>query len=263
MLSGSPPPERSLERLQALFDYNPEFPLDSEESVIEERGGIAIHDVRYNAATGRTFGAYLVMPPGAGRFAGIIYVHPGPGSRDTFLDEAVMLARRGAVSLLVDAPWTEKAVATWGRTVTNPQNAVREHILTVIGLRRGIDLLAARPEVDAARLGYVGHSFGALIGGVLSAVEMRVRAYVLMAGTGSFTDVAVLNLPDLAGEALERYRRTLARDEFFPREISREFFEAASEPKSMRWYDAGHYLSDEAREDRMAWLSTELSLHSE
>jgi len=282
MLSGPPPPERSLERLQALFDYDPEFPLDIEETLLEERDGIAIHDLRYSAAPKRRFAAYLVVPPGAGRFAGVIYVHPAPGSRDTFLDEAVTLARRGAVSLLVDAPWTEKAVATWGKTVTNPEHAMREHILTVIGLRRGIDLLAARSDVDANRIGYVGHSFGALIGGVLAGVERRVRAYVLMAGTRSFTDVAVLNLPDLAGEALATYRRTLVpidpesavghaapaallfqfglRDDFFPREKSLELFEAASEPKSVQWYDAGHYLSDEAREDRMAWLGAELFL---
>lgn len=283
MIPGSPSPEKSFERLQALFDYDPEFPLDIEETVVEERDGIAIRDLRYTAAPKRRFSAYLVVPPGAGPFAGVIFVHPGPGSRDTFLDESVMLARQGAVSLLVDAPWTEKAVATWGETGTNPEHAVREHILTVIGLRRGIDILAARPEVDPERIGYVGHSFGALIGGVLSAVERRVRAYVLMAGTGSFTDVAVLNMPDLAGEERATYRRTLApidpegavghaapaalffqfgrRDDFFTREMSQEFYEAASEPRSIRWYDAGHYLSGEARKDRIAWLRAELSLH--
>ncbi|RXE56021.1 hypothetical protein ABH15_07420 [Methanoculleus taiwanensis] len=214
-----------------------------------------------------------------------MYVHPGPGSRDTFLDETVMLARQGAVSLLIDAPWTEKAVEAWGRSLADPEHAVREHILTVVGLRRGIDLLTARPDIDPERIGYVGHSFGALIGGVLSGVESRVKAYVLMAGTGSFTDVAVLNMPPLTGEALERYRRTLApidpegavghaapsalffqfglRDDFFTREMSLEFFENASEPRTIQWYDAGHYLSDEARDDRLAWLSTRLSLSTE
>ena len=65
MLSGPPPPERSLERLQVLFDYDPEFPLDIEETLLEERDGIAIHDLRYSAAPKRRFAAYLVVPPGA------------------------------------------------------------------------------------------------------------------------------------------------------------------------------------------------------
>ncbi len=285
MKSELPLPGRSFESLQALFDYDPEVPLDIEETVIEQRDGISIHDVHYNAAPGIRFNAYLVVPPKAGRFAGIIYVHPGPGSRATFRDESLMLARWGAVSLLIDAPWTEKGGEAWGRTLADPENAVQEHIRTVVGLRRGLDLLEARPDVDPNRIGYVGHSFGALVGGVLSGVEKRVKAYVLMAGTGSFTDVAVLNMPSLAGEALERYRRTLApidpgnyighaapsavlfqfglRDDLFTREKSLEFFEKASEPRSMEWYDAGHYLNDEAREDRIAWLRARLSLHAE
>ncbi len=159
---------------------------------------------------------------------------------------------------------------------------MREHIRTVIGLRRGIGLLTARPDVDPVRIGFVGHSFGALIGGVFVGVERRVKTAVLMAGTGRFADVAALNLPDLRGERLLRYRRTLAvidpaawvgraaptallfqsglRDEVFTEEQSRKFFELAESPKSLKWYDAGHYLDEEARRDRIAWLAGQLSL---
>jgi len=146
----------------------------------------------------------------------------------------------------------------------------------VIDLRRGLDLLTARPDVDPDRLGFVGHSFGALIGAVLAGVDRRVKAAVLMAGTGRFADVAAVNLPDLQGERLEHYRRTLAeidpaaptpllfqsalRDEVFSEEQSREFFEWANGPKSLEWYDAGHYLDEAARRDRIAWLAGRLSL---
>ncbi|WP_214040971.1 hypothetical protein [Methanoculleus sp.] len=103
-----------------------------------------------------------------------------------------------------------------------------------------------------------------------------------MAGTARFADIAALNLPDLRDERLERYRRTLAeidpavwigraapaallfqsalRDEFFTEERSRELFEQANDPKSLKWYDAGHYLDEAARRDRIAWLSEMLSL---
>ncbi|WP_214020782.1 hypothetical protein [Methanoculleus sp.] len=113
-------------------------------------------------------------------------------------------------------------------------------------------------------------------------VERRVKAAVLMAGTARFADIAALNLPDLRDERLERYRRTLAeidpavwigraapaallfqsalRDEFFTEERSRELFEQANDPKSLKWYDAGHYLDEAARRDRIAWLSEMLSL---
>jgi len=277
-----PIPEESIGSRRSLFDYDSEEPLDIEEADPIDKDGISVYDISYNAARKRRYSAYLVEPQGEGPFAGVIFVHPSPGSRDTFLDEAVEIARKGAISLVIDAPWTEKKAEAWGKSLSEPGAAVSEHIRTVIGLRRGIDLLTTRSGLDANRIGYVGHSFGALIGGVLSGVERRVKAYILMAGTGSFTDVAVANMPSLKGERLERYCRTLMvidpvhyvscaapsallfqfglEDTFFTRKDSLGFFRNASEPKSMMWYNAGHYLNDKARRDRDEWLSDQLSL---
>jgi uncharacterized protein len=285
MKSGTSLSGISFDDRRGLFEYDPASPLDIEETVLEERDGVCVYDVNYSSPGERRIDAYLIMPPGPGPFAGIVFVHPGPGSRDSFLEESLIFARRGAVSLVIDAPWSDRGLEAWGRSLADPDAAVAEHIRTVIGLRRGIDLLVQSPDVDAGRVGYVGHSFGALAGGVLAGVERRVKAYVLMAGTGSFTDVAVLNMPSLSGEALDRYRRTLSpidpityidhaapsevlfqfgrEDTFFTKNMALEFFERASEPKSARWYDAGHYLNDEARRDRIEWLSARLSLHGE
>jgi cephalosporin-C deacetylase-like acetyl esterase len=44
-------------------------------------------------------------------------------------------------------------------------------IQAVVDLRRGIDLLLARSDVDPKRLAYVGHSYGAQWGSILSALR--------------------------------------------------------------------------------------------
>jgi len=62
-----------------------------------------------------------------------------------------------------------------------------------LGLRRGIDLLSARPGVDPSRLAYVGHSFGAQWGAILTAVDDWGKAAVLM---GGLQDLASLYLED-------------------------------------------------------------------
>lgn len=274
---------------QTLFDYDAGEPPETRVTGTD----VTIRDLAYQAAPDRWVRAYLIGPfkdlrssqapaPGRSQRAGLLFLHPGPGSRTTFLTEAVTLAGMGAVSLLVDAPWGGDGAAAWGRSLADPENAVREHILTAIGLRRGIDLLTARPDIDPERIGFVGHSFGALVGGVLVGVDRRLKAAVLMAGTGRFADIAALNMSTLRGEGLAQYRRTLAeidpaawvgraaptallfqaglRDEAVTYEQSREFFERASDPKSLKWYDAGHYLDEEARRDRIAWLAERLSL---
>jgi dipeptidyl aminopeptidase/acylaminoacyl peptidase len=55
-------------------------------------------------------------------------------------------------------------------------------IRSVVSIRRGIDLLMARGGIDARRLGFVGHSYGALIGVDAVAVDRRFGAAVFEVG---------------------------------------------------------------------------------
>ena len=265
----------------SAFDYDRALPLDVEESGSERRNGVSVHDISYASAGHGRIKAYWVVPAGNGPFAGLIFVHPGPGDRANFLDEAVLLAERGAASLVVEAPWAE--AEAWGEKMGEPEHDRQEHTKTVIDLLRAVDLLASRSEVDAGRIGYVGHSFGALFGGILAGVEKRIKAFVLMSGVGSFTDVAAANIPTLKGEALEEYRRglrsidpihliedaapavlffQLAREDVFPHDTLRAYAEAGSEPKQIAWYDADHYSVNEiGRDDRIEWLQSNLGLN--
>jgi len=278
MTTQLPPSIGSYEDLQTMLDYDRALPLNIEETDIEHRDGVSIHDVSYASPANRTIKAFWVAPPAEGPFAGVIFVHPAPGDRSTFLDESVMLAKKGAASLLMDAPWAQGEA--WGRTLGQPEGDRKAFTQIAIDIRRAVDVIVSRPDVDANRIGYVGHSFGALFGGVLSGVEKRIKAYVLMAGTGSFTDLLALNMPFLQGLALEEYRRVMSlidpiyyvrhaapaalffqfglQDKAFPRERVVEYAEAGSEPKLVKWYNADHFLDDEARDDRIEWLGRQL-----
>ena len=265
----------------SAFDYDRALPLDVEESGSERRNGVSVHDISYHSPGHGRIKAYWVVPAGNGSFAGLIFVHPGPGDRATFLDEAVLLTRRGAASLVVEAPWAQ--AEAWGEKMGEPEHDRQEHTKTAIDLLRAVDFLNSRSEVDASRIGFVGHSFGALFGGILAGVEKRIKAFVLMAGVGSFTDVAAANIPTLKGEALEEYRRgltsidpihfigdaapaalffQLAREDAFPHDALLAYAEVGSEPKRIAWYDADHYSVNEiGRDDRIEWLQSKLGLN--
>ncbi len=98
-----PPFIGSFEDLLSIFDYDRELPLNIEEIGVEYRNGISIHNISYSRLANRKIKAYLVVPSGKGPFAGVIFVHPAPGNRSTFLDEAVTLVEKGAVCLLIEA----------------------------------------------------------------------------------------------------------------------------------------------------------------
>ncbi len=281
-MAGLPPSVGSFKDLIRIFEYNRKSPLNAEEGGVERKNGVSVHDISYASLAGGRVSAYLMKPEGNGPFAGIIFVHPGPGDRSSFLDEAITLAKMGAVSLLINAPWAYPELGERAAKMT-AEDFRNMFVQTARDIRRGADLIQSLPEVDFRRIGYVGHSFGALLGGVLSGVEKRIRACILMAGTGSFTDVAVLNMPDLKGERLDEYRETMEpidpiyyvrhaapaalffqfglQDSFFPKEKFLKYYDAGSDPKSIQWYDADHYhLNEVGRFDRIEWLRKQLCL---
>lgn len=104
-------------------------------------------------------------------------------NRKQFLDEAIALAPTGVVSLLTDGPVARPGYVADNMPLSEKQAA--ETLQQVIDMRRGVDLLLARKDVDPKRLAYVGHSYNASIGAILSGVDRRFKAFVLMAGTMS------------------------------------------------------------------------------
>ena len=165
-----------------MFEYDAQAPLDIEDlSPPQDREGVTVRDIAYASPRGGKVTAYLVAPAGSGPFAGVLYLHPGQGDRSTFLDEAIAIAKLGAVALSVDGTGTRPPKFR----LPSPRTAggrLARWTQAIVDLQRGLDLLASRLDVDSKRLGYVGHSYGATLGGVLAGIETRVVAYVLMAG---------------------------------------------------------------------------------
>jgi dienelactone hydrolase len=252
-----PEPDPSLpsyDELVRRFDYDAQLPLGITETQIEERGTTKIHHLSYADPNGGVVPALLVVPEGTGPFAAVIFLHSGQGDLYEFLDEALAIAGRGAISLLVTIPFF----------YVSPQSHKLHYIRTVIDLRRGVDLLLARSDVAPGRIGYVGHSFGATWGGVLAGVEKRLKAYVLMGGYGKDSSIPEQLSPYLyvghAAPAALLFQFAL-NDEFISITAANEYFQAASEPKTILWYDTTHAFNAQAQFDRINWLASQLGLH--
>src|SRR5688500_19439309 len=144
---------------KALFRYNANSPVAVKEVSSQQRGDVTVRDITFSPATGREVKVYLVVPKGNGPFAGILWVHwlgEEKSNRTQFLDEAVELAPKGVVSLLVDAMWS--APQWFGKRI--PQDDYRNSIRQVVELRRALDLLLSQSSVDKTRIGFVGHDYG-------------------------------------------------------------------------------------------------------
>ncbi|HXB22731.1 MAG TPA: hypothetical protein VNV88_15195, partial [Candidatus Solibacter sp.] len=236
MLVSSAFAQESIEQLLHHWDYDKSAPLNVKQAGVQAREGVKIYDISYaspvgdrGAAVGPNGGmvtAYLVVPPGKGPFPAVIYGHwCMPGSekknRTQFLDEAIVLAHSGVLSLLPDHVIVHPGFIDDNKPLNESQIAVE--VQQDVNLRRGADLLLARKDVDPRRMAYVGHSCDAVAGGFLSGVEKRFKAYVIMAG-GLSDEV------DRTTKAFKDYRQKVGPEKF-------DAFIA-----KFAWMDAGKYV---------------------
>src|ERR1043165_4181090 len=87
-----------------LFDYDRSVPFPYQEEIIHKDGRIEVAGAGFQSPKGGKVNMIVVRPVGKGPFAGVIFQHGGGQSMLTYLAEAEVLARAGAVSLILDAP---------------------------------------------------------------------------------------------------------------------------------------------------------------
>jgi dienelactone hydrolase len=250
-------------------------PLEVRIEGTDTEGPGRLMKLAFRGSTGFRSTALLVEPKAPSLWPGVAMVHPAPGDLDFFVEPARSLAREGIASLLVRAPWADPS---WAQELTKPIKARETLIATFQEVGRAIDVLASLEGIDGHRLGYLGMSLGAMFGGLLVGLDQRLSAAVLMSGVGSFTDVAMLNMPQLGEKDRDRYRRVMepidpqlyvgrgsarllfqygTRD-VFPVDKLIAFADAGSCPKTVINYDAGHFLDGQAQDDAVRWLVEQL-----
>ena len=172
---------------------------------------------------------------------------------------------------------------------TTPLNEqqVADFIQAIVDMRRGADLLLGRKDVDPQRLAYVGHSYNAEVGGFLSGIDKRFKAFVLMAGTlsdevNAQSDEQKQYRQKVGPEKFDAFAAKYAwldpgkfvrhaapatvllqyatQEDFLTPARARQYAAVVSEPKEFKLYEAPHALNAEARRDRVAFLTAQLKL---
>jgi len=226
---------------------------------------------------------FLFLPEGKGPFPALILMHGLPSDRHAITGHAERYVRTGAVVLIISAPHGRPDGVQRQAINFTLQDSV-EQVQLIVDLRRGIDLLIAHELVDSTRIGYVGGSYGGAIGGLLAGVEDRIKAYVFIVGDGgvvthfrsdgalerlspavrqrwldAMEPIEPINFVGMAAPAPLLFQNGRL-DQFVRVHDAEKYQNAGSEPKTIRWYDAGHGLPEEAFLFQAEWLEMHIGI---
>ncbi|ANH07247.1 S9 family peptidase [Shinella sp. HZN7] len=206
----------SSERLRLLTGFA-ETELRLEESLVETREDHAVERLRFRLPEGTPVRGLLTRPLShEGTHPAILYAHAHGNRYEVGASELTegrpallnppgpVLAREGYVTLSIDMP-------TFGERANITESAAVKAALwqgrTLCGQMLGeqaaaLAWLAARPDVDPARIGMTGLSMGATLAYFLAALDTRIAAVAHLCCYTDFATLVETGAHDLHGHYL-------------------------------------------------------------
>jgi cephalosporin-C deacetylase-like acetyl esterase len=244
------------------YDYDAGFPLQDSVRLIDNNNSYLQYYVNYLSVHDKRVTALLAIPKNVKKPMPVIILLHGLGDRKTvdyietgnkaFIDSGYAVFR-----IDIDNHG-ERRVHDYEFNFNDGYRFSTRDVIsqTVFDLRRAVDFLGTRKEIDTTRIGYFGISLGGVIGTIFCGVDNRVKVPVIALAGGNlhlafgmeaFTDEAknYFSIIDpINFVALISPRPLLMinaeNDEIIPPITSKLMYKAAGEPKRIIWYPTKH-----------------------
>lgn len=260
---------------EQLYAYDRDLPLNAEVTEQGRGNGYVIYRVQYSSVHDKRVPAWWCLPTGGTPpYPCVIIMHGYGGDKNGLQILAPAFALRGVATFAIDAEYHGDRKQP-DRDLLSPYLYRSRDALvqTVIDLRRAIDFLQSRREIDGKRIGYIGLSMGGILGGILAGVDERVQAPILIVAGGDwgyllsnsqhptalqlrekhsdlFKDPQKMNEVFGPVDPVNWVARIAPRpllmingkgDNIVPKECTERLFAAANQPKEILWLEGGHF----------------------
>ncbi len=207
----------------------------------------------------------MLRPDVDTRVPGVLLLHGYSSSKERLSNTmGRALAMRGIASVAIDLPLhgaRDDAMIDEARS--NPLGLIKHWKKALAEAKDAIAWLADNAAVDPTRIAAAGYSLGSYVALQTAAADKRVKCVVVAAGgdlpespwTGMMRMVAnpVASAKSLKGRPLLMLHGT--NDRTISRDQAQRLYDAALEPKKLKWYASGHVLPSAAADDSAAWLA--------
>lgn len=191
-----PPPANKEEALRlSYYQYDKTLPLNPVLTPLDKNAYWTRQSLTFDSVHDQKVTAILAMPNNfSAPYPTIILVHGSGGHKDTsYINLAsAQLVRKGYATLSIDTQY-HGGRAKPGRSgeIHMPDSYTMRDawIQSVIDIRRLVDYLQSRDDIETGKIGYLGFSQGGMLGSVVAGVEERINAFCLAVPGGGFVDI--------------------------------------------------------------------------
>jgi fermentation-respiration switch protein FrsA (DUF1100 family) len=195
---------------------------------------------------------------------GVLLLHGYSSSKEVLSNTmGLALAARGIASLSFDLPLHgSRDEDMFEEARTNPFGLLQHWKSALVEAKDAITWLAGHESIDSLRIGIAGYSLGSYIAIQTAAAEPRIK-FVIVAAGGDLPATPWTSMVRMVTDPLSSVRKLKGRpllmlhginDRTIRRDQAQVLYDAAADPKMVKWYEAGHVLPPAAADDAAAWL---------
>lgn len=244
------------------YNYDKAIPLKDSINLLKDSTNYTLYHVSYNSVHDKKVTGLLGLPKNSTAPLPVIILMHGLGDnkRVDYLEYGNdLFLNNGYAVLRIDFDnHGERKTDFYDFDLTGEYRYWARDMIgqTVFDLRRAVDFIETRNELDAKRIGYYGISLGGITGTIFCGVEKRVKVPIVALAGGQMN--LLYKKDALSKEAKEfvsiiepiNFVKKIAprpflmlnakNDEIVPPLMSTLLFNAAKEPKEIIWYNAKH-----------------------
>ena len=244
------------------YTYDKAIPLKDSITLLKDTTDHALFHVSYYSVHDKKVTGLLSLPKNSASPLPVIILMHGLGdnkSVDYVSYGNDLFLKNGYAVLRIDfSQHGERKNDVYDFSLTGSYKNWSRDIIsqTVFDLRRAVDFIETRKELDSQKIGYYGISLGGITGTIFCGVESRIKVPIVALAGGQLNllyekealskeakdFVSIIEPLNFVKEIAPRPFLMLnaKNDEIVPPLMSTLLFKGAKEPKEIIWYDAKH-----------------------
>lgn len=249
--------------VSSYYEYDQDLPLLDSVHLLTDTTDHSIFYVTYQSVHDQKVTALLTLPKKSDQALPCLILMHGLGDRKTVdyieAGNRYLLDAGYAVLRLDISNHGDRFKYDYDFDLTEGYRYWTRNLITqtVFDLRRAVDFIQTREELDPARIGFMGISLGGIIGTIFCSVEERVQVPVIVLAGGKLN--LMFGKEALSGDTKNylsiidpiNYVAGIAprpllminaeNDDIVPPITSKLLFNAAKKPKEIIWFPARHH----------------------